>query len=128
MALLSAAVALGAVLVVKGSGTAGPAAASSASPGWLGLDTVAPFAGTSFPGVGGVMIADIVPGSPAAAAGLEPGDVITQIGSRPINTPGDVDAALAGTHAGEQVQIQYQQGPIAYTAEATLAARPASSP
>jgi S1-C subfamily serine protease len=119
-------VALGAVLLVTGSGSG--SGGTSQTAGWLGIDTV-PFAGASFPGIGGgVMIADVASGSPAAAAGLEPGDVITQVGSRQINSPGDVTAAIAGLHPGQQVQIQYQQGPIVYTTQATLAAKPASSP
>jgi S1-C subfamily serine protease len=96
--------------------------ARTAAPAWLGVDTV------EFPPAGGVMVVDVVPGSPADAAGLVPGDVITKIGNHPVQTPGDVDSALAGMHPSQQVEIQYQQGPIPSTTRATLRARPANGP
>jgi predicted metalloprotease with PDZ domain len=88
---------------------------------WLGVDT------TSFPVITGAMIVDVAPGSPADAAGLEPGEVITGIDNHPVQTPADLDAALAGLHAGQQVQIQYQLGPgqSTYTTQVTLRSRPA---
>src|SRR5262249_27387047 len=104
-----------------GSGARAPAAASAA-PGWLGVDT------TSFPLGGGAMVVDVAAGGPAEAAGLQPGDVITQIDSRPVATPADVASAIAGMHPGQQVEIGYTRGPITYTTQATLAARSAASP
>ncbi len=132
-ALLSAGIAYAAVSLVIGSGSQSPATAKSAPP-WLGVDV-----GGSFPLLGGnllsgsglgvgVIVANVAPGSPAAAAGLEPGDVITQIGNHAVATPAEVTSAIAGLHAGDQVQIQYQRGLTAYTTAATLVARPAGSP
>lgn len=128
--LLSAGVGYAAVSLAR-SGDGGsprsstPTVASSpartSKPAWLGVDTM------SFP-AGGVIVVDVVPGSPAAAAGLEPGDVITQIGNRPVQTPADVESAIAGRHAGQQVEIQYEQGPISNTTQATLQPRPANGP
>lgn len=89
---------------------------------WLGVDT------TSFPPADGVMVVGVVPGSPADVAGLQPGDVITQIGNRPVQAPTDLEAALADMHPGQQVEIHYAQGPISYTTRATLRARPANGP
>jgi S1-C subfamily serine protease len=98
------------------------AAGGSVARAWLGADT------SDLPGVGGVVVVDVVPGSPADSAGLEPGDVITQIDGRPIRTSADVQAVLAGMKAGEAVEIQYQRGPISATAQATLTARPPNVP
>jgi S1-C subfamily serine protease len=93
-----------------------PTPVSTTREAWLGVDT------TSFPVITGAMIVDVAPGSPADAAGLQPGDVITQIDNTPVQTPADLESALAGLHAGRQVQIQYQLGPGGgtYTTQATL--------
>lgn len=106
------------------TGTGNPPSANSpvrsTAPGWLGLDTM------NFPG--GVMVVDVVPGSPADVAGLQPGDVITQIGNRPVQAPTDLESALAGMHAGQQIEIQYERGLMSYTTQATLRARRANGP
>ena len=127
--LLSAGAAFAAVLLLFGSSGQSSATAgsriSSQSPGWLGVDMATSLGAGFLSPNGGVLIGDVVPGSPAATAGLQPGDVITQIGNRPVTAPSDVESTIAGMHAGEQVQIQYQRGPAQYTTLATLARRPA---
>ena len=129
--LVSGAVAYAAVSSVVGSGGGGSSAtgkpvasspAKATAPAWLGVETM------NFPPANGVMVVDVVPGSPADLAGIEPGDVITQIGNRPVQAPTDVESALAGMHAGQRVKIQYEQGPISYTTVATLRGRPAGGP
>jgi S1-C subfamily serine protease len=82
----------------------------------------------NFAPAGGVMVVDVVPGSPADGAGLQPGDVITQVGNRSVQAPTDLESALAGMHPGQRVEIQYERGPIPYTTRATLSARPANGP
>lgn len=89
------------------------------APAWLGVHTM---------NAGGAMVAEVIPGSPADVAGLQLGDVITQIGNRPVQVPTDLESALAGMHAGQQVEIQYERGPISATTQATLRARPANGP
>jgi S1-C subfamily serine protease len=121
LTLLSAGATYAAVSALIGPGAGSPATASAA-PGWLGVDT------TSFPLGGGAMVVDVAPGSPAEAAGLQPGDVITQIDNRPVATQADVDSAIAGMHPGQQLEIGYARGPITYTTQATLAARSAANP
>ncbi|MBC7140665.1 MAG: PDZ domain-containing protein, partial [Rhodobacteraceae bacterium] len=44
--------------------------------------------------VDGVVVAQVAPGSRAARAGLEPGDVITAVNRRPVDTIRDIDRAL----------------------------------
>jgi serine protease DegQ len=78
--------------------------------------------------LGGVVIATVAPGSPADRAGLEPGDIITEIDNHPINGPNDLSAAIGGLQAGDTIAIQVSRGSTVYTTRATLAARPASFP
>jgi membrane-associated protease RseP (regulator of RpoE activity) len=124
-ALLIAGAAYGAVSALETSGKSNAAAAQqrpgiSGGSAWLGADT------TSFPLTDGAMIVDVVPGGPADAAGLQPGDVITEIDSHAIQTPGDLKATLARLHPGQQVLVGYEQGPSAgtYTTRVTLETQP----
>lgn len=93
---------------------------ASGGQAWLGVDT------TDFP-INGAMIVDVVPGGPADAAGLQPGEVITRIDNHPVQKAADLDSALTGLHAGQAVQIEYQLGPgqNTYTTQAILQSRPA---
>jgi S1-C subfamily serine protease len=124
---------------VSQANPASHAAPAANRPAWLGVDTtsLASAAGGFSSGSGntggfssgsGAVVTNVAPGSPADAAGLEPGDVITQINNQAVNSPNDISSALAGMHAGQQVEIQYQRGPFADAAQVTLAARPAGSP
>jgi S1-C subfamily serine protease len=102
----------------RNSASAQGSSSGALAPGWLGVTT------TSFAPTDGAMIVDVVPGSPAAAAGLQPGEVITQIDNHPVQSPADLESALTALHAGQQVQIAYQLGSSTYTARVTLKARP----
>jgi S1-C subfamily serine protease len=55
----------------------------------------------------GLLITALVPESPAAAAGLQEGDIITNVDGVPILTLADLDALLAQRAVGEQVTIEY---------------------
>jgi hypothetical protein len=129
--LLSAGAGFAAVSLARGGDGGSPATgtppaastpARAAAPAWLGVDTI------DLPTASGVTVVDVVPGSPADAAGLQPGDVITQINGQAIQTPSDLQSALAGMRAGQRVEIQYQRGPSTATTQATLAPRPANGP
>lgn len=98
-----------------------PAALSSQAEAWLGVDL------TSAP-VRGAVVAAVVPGSPAAQAGIRPGDVITQLDTEPIQTPAIFVSAISGMQPGETVDIQLQRGGSQYTVHAELASRPARNP
>jgi len=51
-------------------------------------------------GAGGVLVTDTTPHSPAARAGLQPGDVIIEINRKPARTIGDVITALRAVPPG----------------------------
>ncbi|MFH0902214.1 MAG: DegQ family serine endoprotease [Pseudomonadota bacterium] len=46
-------------------------------------------------GATGAVVTGVAPGSPAAEAGLHPGDVIQEVNRKPVADPGDVEKALA---------------------------------
>ena len=119
--LLTAAAAYAAVSELRTTGTHSStrprsSSVSTSGPAWLGVDTA------NFPLASGAMVVNVVPSSPADTAGLEPGDVITAIDNRPVQSTADLQSALAGLHAGQRVQVTYEQGASSYTAEVTLRA------
>lgn len=95
------------------------AAVSGPQNAWLGIEMV------SSPS-GGVMVARVAPKSPAQAAGIRPGDVITQIDTEPIVTPAIAAAAIDGLQPGDHVAIQLQRGANTYSTDVTLATQPKS--
>jgi S1-C subfamily serine protease len=68
----------------------------------------------------------ITPGSPADAAGIEPGDIITAIGSTVIDIEHPLDAVLAQSSPGETVVLEVLRDGQSTTIEVTLAVRPAN--
>jgi PAS domain S-box-containing protein len=54
---------------------------------------------------GNVVAADVAPGTPAEAIGLQPGDVLLAIDNAPVQNVGDVVAALHG--AGRDTTLRY---------------------
>jgi putative serine protease PepD len=76
---------------------------------------------------GGVLVASVVPGSPAQLAGMRPGDVITEVQNRPAVVPLDVSAAVDALVAGETLQLRYQRAGTTQTAAVKLTARPPGS-
>ncbi|HEY6174925.1 MAG TPA: PDZ domain-containing protein [Kofleriaceae bacterium] len=52
----------------------------------------------------GVLIARVEPGSAAARAGIQVGDVLTRVANQPVRTGDDVLQALAA-HSGERIRV-----------------------
>jgi serine protease Do len=61
----------------------------------------------------GVVAADVEPGSPAAVAGLEPGDLVREVDRRPIRTIADFQAAVRSLPARRPVAVLVQRGEAA---------------
>ncbi|HEX2043826.1 MAG TPA: trypsin-like peptidase domain-containing protein, partial [Acidimicrobiales bacterium] len=75
------------------------------------------------PGRRGVVVEEVVEGSPADRAGIEAGDVILSVGGTAVDNPEELRQAIADRQPGDQVQVGYRRGRDTRTAEVTLAAR-----
>lgn len=76
----------------------------------------------------GVRLTEVAPGSPAASAGLRPGDVVTALDGAPVATAWELRRALAKRFAGEAVAITYTRGTTTATATVTLGEPPVEAP
>ena len=93
----------------------------SESRSWLGC-SVADLSETwrrqfSIPAYRGAAVSDVVAGSPAATAGIKPGDVIIEIGGRSIEGSGDLTQWLSEIRPGTAVKVSYFRGLTAKVSE-----------
>ena len=72
----------------------------------------------------GVVVGQVVPGSPAARAGLRPNDIIVRLGGREVRNSGELLQALAQFRAGQTVTVEFFRGSSQQRAEVTLGQRP----
>jgi len=71
----------------------------------------------------GLMLESVLPGGPAAAAGLHDGDVIVKFDGRRIESEGDLRDALRETPVGKTVEVEYlRDGEPGRTMLTTMAA------
>ncbi len=133
VALVAAVAGFAIVSALSGSG------GSAGGRPWLGVDLASSpvLTGGFQSGFGGFRFSEgaevtgVVSGSPAAAAGIVPGDVITQVGQQPVNSPQGVLSAIAALRVGDHVELRYLQGAVGAqalgitTTQVTLEARPA---
>jgi S1-C subfamily serine protease len=75
----------------------------------------------------GAEVAEVVGGSPAAEAGLEQGDVITELDGEPIDDTEDLVAAIAAHEPGEEVGMKVERGSKSLSVKARLGTQPAES-
>jgi S1-C subfamily serine protease len=74
----------------------------------------------------GAMIAGVVSGGPAAAAGLVAGDVITAINGQAVASPTAITSSILAMKPGAKVAITYtDQSGVSQTAQVTLGSGPA---
>lgn len=74
----------------------------------------------------GVYVEDVEPGSPAAAAGIQPGDIVTKINGQQIDSEHPLVNLLFEFEVGETIEIEIHRPDTGetLTVEATLAQRP----
>jgi len=70
----------------------------------------------------GVRLTSVVPNGPAAAAGLQVGDMITKLDGHPVGEPSDLIALVRKYAPGSVVSVEYLRGGSRQTASVTLAA------
>lgn len=85
---------------------------------WLGVRFLPVTDGTP-----GVVVRDVLPGSPAAAAGVHAGDRVVALDGRPIDQPMRLQNALAVLPAGTKVELRVVREGAELTLEVTLTAR-----
>jgi S1-C subfamily serine protease len=73
---------------------------------------------------GGVAVANVVGGTPADQAGVQPGDVIQSINGKPVNSSSDFTAAISSLKPGAQVTLRLWSQGIKKNVQATLAEQP----
>ena len=101
--------------------------------GWLGVEVqgITPQLAESF-GLGGdakgVIIAGVLSDSPAAQAGIKPGDIVTRINDKPITEPAELLSTVAQTAPGENIKIIGLRNGRAFDLQAKVAERPTRSP
>jgi S1-C subfamily serine protease len=114
---------------------------------WLGIsganiDSTLPQT-LHLPSKTGVLISGIVPGGPAATAGIHPGnnsvvvsgqayctggDVITAVNGKPVTSFDSLSAAIAARQPGDKVKLTLKNTTGTRTVEVTLGTQPASPP
>jgi serine protease Do len=66
------------------------------------------------PGVRGAVIAEVLPGGPAAEAGLRPGDVVQEVNRRPVRSARDFARAIEEARDADLVLQVNRGGSTAY--------------
>ena len=74
----------------------------------------------------GVRLAEVVDGSPADEAGLQSGDVVTEVGGEAVGTVAELRASVSAKQPGEKVELQLRRDGETRTVEVELGERPAS--
>ncbi len=72
----------------------------------------------------GVEVRVVGPGTPAAAAGIKPGDIITKVANRGITATADLNSALSETEPGQTIPLVVQRDGAAVELKARLIREP----
>ena len=75
----------------------------------------------------GVLILDVLAGSPADAAGIEAGDVILSFGGHPIRDQVEFARIVAGNRPGARCLVELLRGDVRLSREVTLSTAPAAT-
>ena len=72
----------------------------------------------------GVLVLEVTPGSPAAGAGIRPGDVLVRVGDRQLESVEDFLGVLRGRSPGDNVPVTLSRGGSQQTVTVRLGERP----
>ncbi|MCA9751310.1 MAG: PDZ domain-containing protein [Gemmatimonadetes bacterium] len=105
-----------------------PALAHAAEPGYLGVRLQSIEGGLAEAldreDGEGVLVSQVEDDSPAAAAGLEKGDIVTKFDGKEVEGPGDLSRAVRKMDAGAKVKVEYIRDGKTRTSEVTLGEMP----
>jgi len=73
---------------------------------------------------GGIAVYNVTDGTPAAQAGLNPGDVIQSVNGKPVNTANDFRSVISGFKPGTQVTMRIWSQGIKKNLQVTLGEQP----
>jgi thiol-disulfide isomerase/thioredoxin len=96
-----------------------PSAEGSDGPAWLGVEL-----GRPAPGEAGVLVKDVVHGSPAEKSGLAVGDRILRVDSEEVGRPQDVVRIVSTHRGGDRVGVALVRGGADRLIPVVLAQRP----
>jgi serine protease Do len=98
--------------------------------GYLGatISPVTPELAQQFkvPDTSGALVQDVSPGSPAARAGLKPGDVVRKFNGHPVSDSAELLAMVASTNPGTPVTLEILRNGQPQTVNVTLEQRPSN--
>jgi putative serine protease PepD len=81
----------------------------SVDSGWMGVTTTDAWAPSVPATPAGAVVASVTPGSPAAASGLEDGDVITGVDSYRVRSGAELDTRLYTEPVGAEVTVDFER-------------------
>jgi putative serine protease PepD len=77
---------------------------------------------------GGAQVEQATSGGPAEKAGIQPGDVVTEVDGDTVRDPEDVAQAIDDKEPGDRVEVKVRRGGSEQTIEVTLGQRPEQLP
>jgi serine protease Do len=93
----------------------------------LGTGIDDPFRGLRVPPGTGVVLTQVMPGTPAARVGLVSSDIITHVEGQPVSEPDALILHLGSMPVGKQVRLSLNRGGRPFTRQVTLSKKPPNS-
>jgi putative serine protease PepD len=75
----------------------------------------------------GVRLAEVLPGEPAKAAGLQSGDLVLEAAGNPVESASGIQSAVANRKPGAKLELKIRRGDDERTVTVTLGTRPSAA-